>query len=123
MEHDLSGLWQNKKFKMESATLKYFVKEILEGLKYIHDQCHVIHRDVKSSNILINAKGEVKLADFGLAREYFHQELQTDLVVTLWYRAPEILMYSQHYDYKIDVWSVGCIFGELLKKEALFKDR
>lgn len=62
----------------------------------------------------------MKIADFGLAREYSPEHLQTNLVVTLWYRAPEIIMYSMHYDFKIDIWSIGCVFGELLKREALF---
>ena len=93
---------------------------MLQGLNYLHDQ-NIIHRDIKPANILYNNQGIVKIADFGLAR-YFNSGLNnyTNRVVTLWYRAPEILLGSKNYSNKIDIWSMGCFFVELLINKPLF---
>lgn len=86
--------------------------------------CHsrrILHRDLKPQNLLINRNGELKIADFGLARAFcVPLRPYTHEVVTLWYRAPEILLGSQSYSTPVDIWSVGCIFAELLTKRPLF---
>jgi len=102
---------------------QYFMYQILRGLKYIHS-ANVIHRDLKPSNLLLNSDCELKICDFGLARgikTHEHQDYDlTEYVVTRWYRAPEIMCSCQEYDFKIDVWAVGCIFAELLQQEPMF---
>ncbi|KAK8679052.1 hypothetical protein V6N13_144524 [Hibiscus sabdariffa] len=93
--------------------------QILRGLKYIHS-ANVIHRDLKPSNLLLNANCDLKICDFGLARPTAENEFMTEYVVTRWYRAPELLLNSSHYTAAIDVWSVGCIFMELINRKPLF---
>ena len=89
----------------------------------MHDNWY-IHRDLKTSNLLLNNRGEIKVADFGLARKYGSpMGNMTQMVVTLWYRAPELLLGSKDYTTAIDMWSVGCIFAELLLNEALLPGR
>ena len=94
--------------------------EMTEGLKYLHDLT-ILHRDLKPQNLLINKRGDLKLADFGLARAFgipvrtFSHE-----VVTLWYRAPDVLMGSTKYSTPIDMWSAGCIFAEMATGRPLF---
>jgi mitogen-activated protein kinase 1/3 len=100
--------------------VQYFVYQILRGLKYIHS-ANVIHRDLKPSNLLVNANCDLKICDFGLARGMeIEQAPLTEYVVTRWYRAPEIMLACHEYTKAIDVWSVGCIFAELLARQALF---
>jgi mitogen-activated protein kinase 1/3 len=101
--------------------VQYFVYQILRGLKYIHS-ANVIHRDLKPSNLLVNANCDLKICDFGLARglESDQPGGLTEYVVTRWYRAPEIMLACHEYTKAIDVWSVGCIFAELLARQALF---
>lgn len=95
--------------------------QILSGIKYMHENW-VIHRDIKPSNILIS-NGTIKIADFGLAR-IFRRPLKNlsdnGVVVTIWYRAFELLLMTKHYTPAIDIWAIGCIFGELFKKKAMF---
>lgn len=93
-------------------------KQITLAVNYCH-QNYLIHRDVKPENILI-IDNEVKLADFGLAKYDFFNEPKSFDVVSLWYRAPELLL-NLPYNYKVDVWSLGCIYYELIAKEVLFK--
>ncbi|KAL4298327.1 hypothetical protein GQ457_12G029470 [Hibiscus cannabinus] len=97
----------------------YFLYQILRGLKYIHS-ANVIHRDLKPSNLLLNANCDLKICDFGLARPTAENEFMTEYVVTRWYRAPELLLNSSDYTAAIDVWSVGCIFMELINRKPLF---
>ena len=84
----------------------------------------LIHRDLKPSNILINSNCLIKLADFGLARTVSHNEdddsVKTEYVATRWYRAPEILLGSTKYDKAVDMWSIGCILGELILGKVVF---
>jgi cyclin-dependent kinase len=101
-------------------TIKSFLFQLLRGISFCHEH-RVLHRDLKPQNLLINRKGELKLADFGLARafgipvrSYSHE------VVTLWYRAPDVLMGSRKYSTPIDVWSAGCIFAEMVTGRPLF---
>lgn len=98
---------------------QYFVYQLLRGLKYIHS-ANVLHRDLKPSNLLLNANCDLKICDFGLARTGSEREFMTEYVVTRWYRAPELLLSCTEYTAAIDVWSVGCIFGELLGRRPLF---
>nr|ABF82263.1 MAP kinase [Cicer arietinum] len=94
--------------------IKFFV-----GLRYIHS-ANIIHRGLKPSNLLLNANCDLKIIDFGLARPTMESDFMTEYVVTRWYRAPELLLNSSDYTSAIDVWSVGCIFMELMNKKPLF---
>jgi mitogen-activated protein kinase 1/3 len=91
----------------------------LRGLKYIHS-ANVLHRDLKPSNLLLNANCDLKICDFGLARTTSETDFMTEYVVTRWYRAPELLLNCSEYTAAIDVWSVGCILMEILRREPLF---
>lgn len=94
--------------------------QLLSGLAFCHSR-RVLHRDLKPQNLLIDKEGSLKLADFGLARAIgIPVRTYTHEVVTLWYRAPEILLGSKHYSTAVDVWSVGCIFAEMATKIPLF---
>jgi len=89
---------------------------------YLHEK-NVIHRDIKGANILIASNGSVKLADFGLARIFYpgnEKVNYTNRVVTLWYRAPELLLGSRNYTEAVDMWSVGCVFAEMVLQQVLF---
>ncbi|XP_022875927.1 mitogen-activated protein kinase homolog MMK1 [Olea europaea var. sylvestris] len=102
--------------------VQYFLYQILRGLKYIHS-ANVLHRDLKPSNLLLNANCDLKICDFGLARVTSETDFMTEYVVTRWYRAPELLLNSSDYTTAIDVWSVGCIFMELMDRKPLFPGR
>jgi len=113
--HDLSGLIHNPDFKFTEGVVKHFMKQIMDGFKYLHSHMGTLHRDVKPANILVNSEGQIKIADFGLARAMDLKRALTNghRIVTRWYRSPELLLGSQKYDYSIDMWSVGCVFGEV----------
>jgi len=99
---------------------KSYLRQLLDGIAYCHDH-RVLHRDLKPQNLLIDNKGCIKLADFGLARAFgIPMRAYTHEVITLWYRAPEILLGSKNYDMSVDVWGIGCIFSEMLTKHPLF---
>lgn len=96
---------------LEISILKSFLYQLLNGVAYCHDH-RVLHRDLKPQNLLINREGELKLADFGLARAFgIPVRSYTHEVVTLWYRAPDVLMGSRKYSTPVDIWSIGCIFA------------
>jgi cyclin-dependent kinase len=100
--------------------VKKFCYQLVKGLYYCHAH-RVLHRDLKPQNLLINKEGNLKLADFGLARAFgIPLRTYTHEVVTLWYRAPEVLLGSRHYSTAIDMWSVGCIFAEMAMRQPLF---
>ncbi|KAF7683462.1 putative CTD kinase subunit alpha like protein [Astathelohania contejeani] len=120
MKYDLNVLIQNQKFNMADA--KYIFKQIVSGLEYLHSAC-VLHRDLKSANILLDSALNVKIADFGLARPMLKSGNYTPGVVTLWYRPPELLLGANTYDHTIDLWGLGCILGELLKRKVLFSGK
>ncbi|KAK2710958.1 serine/threonine-protein kinase NLK-like [Artemia franciscana] len=107
---------------LSSDHIKVFLYQILRGLKYLHS-ARVLHRDIKPGNLLVNSNCVLKICDFGLARveEPDPNVAMTQEVVTQYYRAPEILMGAKHYTAAVDVWSVGCIFGELLGRRILFQ--
>uniref|UniRef100_A0A669EUQ2 Mitogen-activated protein kinase n=1 Tax=Oreochromis niloticus TaxID=8128 RepID=A0A669EUQ2_ORENI len=107
---------------LSSDHAKVFLYQILRGLKYLHS-AGILHRDIKPGNLLVNSNCVLKICDFGLARveESDESRHMTQEVVTQYYRAPEILMGSRHYSNSIDIWSVGCIFAELLGRRILFQ--
>ncbi|EKV04288.1 hypothetical protein PDIG_16450 [Penicillium digitatum PHI26] len=102
---------------VEDQFAQYFMYQIMRGLKYLHS-AGVIHRDLKPSNILVNENCDLKICDFGLAR--IQETHMTGYVSTRYYRAPEIMLTWRKYDEKVDMWSAGCIFAELLLGEPLF---
>ncbi|KAG8518002.1 Mitogen-activated protein kinase 11, partial [Galemys pyrenaicus] len=97
--------------------VQFLVYQLLRGLKYIHS-AGIIHRDLKPSNVAVNEDCELRILDFGLARQA--DEEMTGYVATRWYRAPEIMLNWMHYNQTVDIWSVGCIMAELLQGRALF---
>lgn len=124
METDLKQVLRTKQTLTE-AHVQFFVYQILHALKVIHS-AGVIHRDVTPANILVNQNCDLKICDFGLAKEENDQgESMTDYVTMRWYRAPELVMEDKRYSSQIDVWGVGSILGELLGSRPLFqgKDR
>ncbi|CRG95819.1 mitogen-activated protein kinase 1, putative [Plasmodium gallinaceum] len=111
---------------LEEIHKKYIIYQLLRALKYIHSGL-LLHRDIKPSNILLNSECHIKVADFGLARSISTEvnenkiPVLTDYVATRWYRAPEILLGSTNYTEGVDMWSLGCIMGELLSGKPLFR--
>lgn len=106
--------------KLEPALVKSYIKQLLQGLLYCHTR-RILHRDLKPQNLLIDRSGCLKLADFGLARAFcVPLRAYTHQVVTLWYRAPEILLGASTYSSPVDIWSAGCIFAEMITKRPLF---
>lgn len=115
--------------KLTDDHFQYFIYQILRGLKYVHS-ANVLHRDLKPSNLLVRANCDLVIADFGLARashpradDASNQMFLTEYVATRWYRAPEIMLSWRHYTSAVDIWSVGCIFAELLGRRPLFPGR
>jgi cyclin-dependent kinase len=105
---------------LEIGVLKSFLYQLLTGVAYCHHH-RVLHRDLKPQNLLINREGELKLADFGLARAFgIPVRSYTHEVVTLWYRAPDVLLGSRKYSTPVDIWSIGCIFAEMSNGAPLF---
>ncbi|XP_050697330.1 cyclin-dependent kinase 11B-like isoform X2 [Eriocheir sinensis] len=123
VEHDLKSLMETMRQKKQIFTIgeiKTLMQQLLHAVHHLHDNW-ILHRDLKTSNLLLSHRGILKVGDFGLAREYGSPlKHYTPIVVTLWYRAPELLLGAKQYSTHIDVWSVGCIFGELLGMEPMF---
>ncbi|XP_050432560.1 cyclin-dependent kinase 12-like [Adelges cooleyi] len=121
MDHDLTGLIESGIVDFTVKDNASIMRQLLEGLNYCHKQ-NFIHRDIKCSNILLNNKGELKLADLGLARLFDNEQvrLYTNKVVTLRYRPPELLLGEEKYGPSVDIWSCGCILGELFVKKNMF---
>ncbi|ORY98844.1 serine/threonine-protein kinase pef1 [Syncephalastrum racemosum] len=105
---------------LETTTIKSFMYQLLKGIAYCHEN-RVLHRDLKPQNLLINKRGELKLGDFGLARAFgIPVNTFSNEVVTLWYRAPDVLLGSRMYSTSIDIWSAGCIMAEMYTGRPLF---
>ncbi|TRY85884.1 hypothetical protein DNTS_011910 [Danionella cerebrum] len=118
-EQDLASLLENMQSPFSEAQVKCIVLQLLKGLAYLHEN-FILHRDLKVSNLLMTDKGCVKIADFGLARVYgIPLQPMTPRVVTLWYRAPELLLGTKTQTTALDMWAVGCIFAELLAHKPL----
>ena len=122
MEIDLHHV--NRADILQDIHKVYIIYQLLKCLKYLHS-ADIIHRDLKPANLLLDAECNLKVADFGLARSVHNDEdagavVMTDYVATRWYRAPEIVLGSTKYSKAVDMWSVGCILGELLLGKALF---
>eukprot|EP00262_Sarcandra_glabra_P008734 TRINITY_DN2241_c0_g1_i3.p1 TRINITY_DN2241_c0_g1~~TRINITY_DN2241_c0_g1_i3.p1 ORF type:complete len:376 (+),score=52.95 TRINITY_DN2241_c0_g1_i3:199-1326(+) len=118
MDTDLHQIIRSKQ-PLTDDHCKYFLYQLLRGLKYVHS-ANVLHRDLKPSNLLLNANCDLKIGDFGLARTTSETDFMTEYVVTRWYRAPELLLNCSEYTAAIDIWSVGCILGEIMTREPLF---
>ena len=127
METDLYRIIYSKQ-SLSLDHVQYFIYQLLRALKYIHS-ANVLHRDLKPSNLLVNSNCDLKVCDFGLARGILDSDqmrdstkrpLLTEYVVTRWYRAPEIMLACHEYDKPVDIWSTGCILGELLGRKPVF---
>ena len=106
--------------QLDFATIRSFMFQLLNGIDFCHSN-RVLHRDLKPQNLLINNKGQLKLADFGLARAFgIPVNTFSNEVVTLWYRAPDVLLGSRTYNTSIDIWSAGCIMAEMYTGRPLF---
>ncbi|KAL5198388.1 hypothetical protein ABZP36_001900 [Zizania latifolia] len=124
MEHDLAGLSSSPDIKFTEAQVKCYMNQLLSGLEHCHSR-RIVHRDIKGANLLVNNEGVLKIADFGLAN-YFDPSKKhplTSRVVTLWYRPPELLLGSTHYDAAVDLWSVGCVFAEMFRGKPILQGR
>lgn len=120
LDQDLKMFMDESQGAIAVPTMKWFLFQLCRGIAYCH-QRRVLHRDLKPQNLLINRKGDLKLADFGLARGFgIPMKSYSHEVVTLWYRAPDVLLGSKKYSTPIDIWSIGCIFAEMVTGRPLF---
>ncbi|TKX21129.1 cyclin-dependent kinase [Elsinoe australis] len=111
---------RNGHMGLGEAMVKKFMSQLCTGIRYCHAH-RILHRDLKPQNLLIDKEGNLKLADFGLARAFgVPLRTYTHEVVTLWYRAPEILLGGRQYSTGVDMWSAGCIFAEMATRKPLF---
>ena len=127
-EHDLLQMVhrhsQTIQRNIPACTVKSILYQLLRGCQYLHTNW-ILHRDLKPANIMVTADGQLMIGDLGLAR-IFREPLVPlwngdKVVVTIWYRAPELLMGARHYTPAVDLWAIGCIFGELLSLKPIFK--
>jgi CTD kinase subunit alpha len=121
LSHDLTGLLNHPTFKLDPAHKKHLAKQLFEGLNYLHTR-GVLHRDIKAANILVSNEGQLKLADFGLARFYAKRRQldYTNRVITIWYRSPELLLGETQYGPAVDIWSAACVLVEIFTRHAIF---
>jgi mitogen-activated protein kinase 1/3 len=123
MEGDLHKLIYSKQ-QLTDQHYQYFMYQLLRGVLFLHS-ANIMHRDLKPSNILVKTNCDLKICDFGLARGFNSIDEEKDLqktvyVVTRWYRAPEVMLNASHYTRSLDIWSIGCIFAEMMLKRVLF---
>ncbi len=121
-DYDLQGILKSSSVGLTEAHIKSFLKQLLDGTQFLHKNS-ILHRDIKSANILISSNNVLKIADWGLAR--FNSNANgknklTNNVVTAWYRAPELLCGYRYYTSAIDIWSIGCVFAEMKTRNPLF---
>ena len=121
LAHDLTGLLNHPTFKLEQSHKKHLSQQLFEGLNYLHRR-GVLHRDIKAANILVSGDGQLKLADFGLARFYNKRGKldYTNRVITIWYRSPELLLGETQYGPAVDIWSAACVMVEIFTRHAIF---
>lgn len=120
-EYDLTGILGSKEIRFGQDHAKSWSNQLLQGIHYMHKN-KVIHRDLKCSNLLVNQRGELKIADWGLARSWNEDMKQlTTKVITLWYRPPELLLGARKYSPKIDMWSAGCIIIEIFRRKGFLE--
>ena len=121
MAHDLTGLINHPAFKLTSAHKKNLAFQMFDGLDFLHRR-GVLHRDIKAANILISNTGQLKYADFGLARFYTKSRAldYTNRVITIWYRPPELLLGETQYGPAVDIWSAACVMMEMFTRKAVF---
>jgi negative regulator of the PHO system len=122
MDKDLKKYMDSRgeRGSLDHGTIKRFMQDLLRGTAFCHEN-RVLHRDLKPQNLLISTKGQLKLADFGLARAFgIPVNTFSNEVVTLWYRAPDVLLGSRTYNTSIDIWSAGCIMAEMYTGRPLF---
>ncbi|KAI7741415.1 hypothetical protein M8C21_000875 [Ambrosia artemisiifolia] len=122
MEHDLAGLVSSPNIRFNDSQIKCYIRQLLKGVEHFHSR-GILHRDIKTSNILVNNEGQLKIADFGLANFVSNRQPLTSRVVTLWYRPPELFLGSTTYGTCVDMWSVGCVFAELFIGRPILKGR
>jgi len=123
LEHDLKTLQEDMPEPFLPSEIKTLLLQLVSATEHLHNNW-ILHRDLKTSNLLMNNRGQMKVADFGMARYFGDPPTKmTQLVVTLWYRAPELLLGAESYGREIDMWSIGCIFGELVIKEPLLQGK
>jgi len=118
METDLATIIKSHQ-SLTDGHIQFFIYQILRGLKYVHS-AGIIHRDLKPRNLLVNSTCDLKICDFGLSRTTYALDksgYMTDYVATRWYRAPELLLEVREYGSSVDIWSVGCILAELLRRK------
>ena len=121
LEYDLTGILETPEIRFTQDHVKSWSQQLLNGTHFMHTN-KIIHRDLKASNLLINKKGELKIADWGLARSWnSDMKRLTNKVITLWYRPPELLLGCSEYTDKIDMWSVGCIIAEMFRRTGFLK--
>jgi cyclin-dependent kinase 12/13 len=123
MDHDLMGLLDSGLVTLGEDHICSLMRQLMEGLNFCHEK-NFLHRDIKCSNILVNNRGQLKLADLGLARLYQSDDKErpyTNKVITLWYRPPELLLGEERYGPAVDVWSCGCILAELFVRRPIFQ--
>ncbi|RDB30566.1 putative cyclin-dependent kinase 9 [Hypsizygus marmoreus] len=130
MDHDLAGLLENDRVKLQPSHIKLYMKQLLEGTEYMHRN-NILHRDMKAANLLISNAGSLRIADFGLARAYdgsasrgpsdlrTKERKYTNCVVTRWYRPPELLLGARHYGGEVDIWGIGCVLGEMFSRRPI----
>ncbi|KAF8434800.1 kinase-like domain-containing protein [Boletus edulis BED1] len=140
MDHDLAGLLENERVKLQPSQIKLYMKQLLEGTEYMHRN-HILHRDMKAANLLISNTGSLRIADFGLARAFDpsivlpstggdsqakgskypegKEKRYTNCVVTRWYRPPELLLGARQYGGEVDIWGIGCVLGEMFMRRPI----
>jgi mitogen-activated protein kinase 7 len=124
MEADLNQILRSNQ-NLTEQHYQYFTYQLLRGLKWIHS-AGVLHRDLKPGNLLVNSDCELRICDYGLARGAIDGQselLNTEYVTTRYYRAPEVILSPTQYTKALDIWSVGCIFGEILGRKVVFKGK
>lgn len=119
--YDLHDYIYNNKTKEIFQHVKKYMVDCLLAIEFMHHH-NIIHRDLKPSNVLIYENYVAKICDFGFSKPYTKQENQTPGIITLSYRAPEILLSSPNYDFKVDIWSMGCLFYEMVTKQPLVEE-